>query len=77
MTPQKFYEKWPLTHEQIGFICKRATSTVGSWFRHGSSYRHPQKIDLRNLALMDFLLEHYEEIPAEFRNLLCPPNRNP
>jgi predicted nucleic acid-binding protein len=33
--------------------------------------------DLRHLALMDFLLEHYEEIPEQLRNLLCPPDRNP
>jgi hypothetical protein len=30
------------------------------------------KRDLRHLAFMDFVLEHYEEIPPELLNVLCP-----
>ncbi len=33
--------------------------------------RRPQAADMRHLALMDFLLEHYEVIPGELLNLLC------
>jgi hypothetical protein len=32
--------------------------------------------DLRHLALMNFLLERFEDIPEELRNLLCPASRN-
>jgi hypothetical protein len=37
--------------------------------------RHPSLNDLRHLALMDFLLEHFEAILEELKNLLCPPNQ--
>jgi hypothetical protein len=76
MTPKNFRDKWSFTNEQIAFICERATPTVGSWFCRGRSYRRPKKADLRHLALMDFLLEHYEDIPVKLRDLLCPPRRD-
>jgi hypothetical protein len=52
-------------------------STVRCWFRRGKNYRRPQPSDLRHLALMDFLLEHYEDIPEQLLNALCSPKRNP
>ncbi|MEP0886376.1 hypothetical protein NDI49_33110 [Trichocoleus sp. ST-U3] len=52
-------------------------STVRRWFRRGKNYRRPQPADLRHLALMDFLLEHYQDIPEPLLNVLCSPKRNP
>ncbi len=77
MTPQQFYAKWQVNHEAIAFICSCSTSTVRCWFRRGANYRRPRATDMRHLALMDFLLEHFEDIPEELLNLLCPPNRKP
>ncbi len=76
MTPQQFYAKWQVTHEAIAFICSRSMSTVRCWFRRGGNHRRPQPTDMRHLALMDFLLEHYEDIPPELLNLLCLSERN-
>ncbi|WP_293091941.1 hypothetical protein [Moorena sp. SIOASIH] len=67
---------WPVTHSTIAMICSRSVATVGRWFSRGSNYLRPQPSDLRHLALMDFLLEHFEEIPEELRNLLCPENHD-
>ncbi|MEQ9550187.1 MAG: helix-turn-helix domain-containing protein [Coleofasciculus sp. G3-WIS-01] len=72
MTPQQFYAKWQVNHETMAFICSRSMSTVDSWFRRGRHYRRPQPRDLRHLAVVDFVLEHYEEIPPELLNVLCP-----
>ena len=72
MTPQRFDAKWDVDQIVIADICSRSLSTVQCWFAKGKSYRRPQATDLRHLALMDFLLEHYEEIPEQLRNLLCP-----
>jgi hypothetical protein len=72
MTPQRFYAKWLVSHETIAQICNRSLSTVRRWFMRGRTYRPPHPNDLRHLALMDFLLEHFEKIPAELLNLLCP-----
>lgn len=74
MTPQQFYSKWQVNQEDIAFICARSTSTVRRWFKRGKNHRRPQAADMRHLALMDFLLQHYEEIPAEILSLLCPGN---
>ena len=71
MTPQTFYAKWHVSQEAIAAICSRSTSTVRCWFRRGRSYRRPTAIDLRHLALMDFLLEHFEQIPEDLRSNLC------
>ncbi len=75
MTPIEFHRKWGVTHAQIALIAARSVSNVHFWFARGRLYRRPTSNDLRHLALMDFLLEHFEEIPDELRNLLCPPHR--
>ncbi|MCG6136813.1 MAG: helix-turn-helix domain-containing protein [Nostoc sp. LLA-1] len=71
MTPNNFYAKWDVNHEAIARICSRSLSTVRHWFSKGRNYRSPMPSDLRHLALMDFLLEHFEEIPEEFLKILC------
>jgi hypothetical protein len=70
MTPQQFYSKWQVNHEAIALICARSMSTVRCWFKRGKSYRRPMPNDLRHLALMDFLLQHWEDIPEEQKNWL-------
>ena len=73
MTPQQFYAKWEVTHEELALICSRSIHTVQRWFIKGRYSRRPSPTDLRHLALMDFLLEHFEEIPqAVFELLSCP-----
>ncbi len=73
LSPQSFYDKWNVTYQQIGRICSRSPATVQRWFSQGRNHRAPTPCDMRHLALMDFLLEHFEEIPTELFNLLCPP----
>lgn len=65
MTPTQFYAKWGVSYEEIAIICRRSDSTVKGWFRSGSNRRYPTDNDLLHLALMDFLLEHFEEIPQQ------------
>ncbi|MBW4509465.1 MAG: hypothetical protein KME64_23540 [Scytonematopsis contorta HA4267-MV1] len=65
MTPVEFYTKWAVNYEQIAIICNRSDSTVRSWFRHSDKKRNPNRNDLLNLAMVDFLLEHFEEIPQQ------------
>ncbi len=76
MTPQRFRSKWSLTYEQIALICNRSVSHVRFWFSRGRHYRRPTPNDLRHLALVDFLLEHNEDIPPWLLNLLCPPHQD-
>lgn len=72
LTPKKFYAKWSVSYDQLAAICSRSTSTVQRWFSRGRNYRRPKPTDLRHLAIMDFLLEHFEEIPVKLINLMCP-----
>ncbi|MDF5733949.1 MAG: hypothetical protein PUP92_39765 [Rhizonema sp. PD38] len=69
MTPNQFYAKWEVSYEQIALICCRSDSTVRGWFKQGKNRRYPNRNDLRHLALMDFLLEHFEEIPEHLQRL--------
>jgi hypothetical protein len=71
MTPTQFYAKWGVSYEEIAFICSRSDSTVRGWFKRGKNRRFPNANDLRHLALMDFLLEHFEEIPRDLLRRLC------
>lgn len=70
MTPQEFYAKWAVSYEQIALICQRSDSTVRGWFKQGKLQRHPHFNDLRHLALLDFILEHFEEIPDQVMQIL-------
>lgn len=72
LTPKKFYAKWSVSYAQLAAICSRSTSTVQRWFSRGRNYHRPHPADLRHLAIMDFFLEHFEEIPAKLINLMCP-----
>jgi hypothetical protein len=76
MSPQRFHSKWSLTYEQIALICNRSVSHVRFWFSRGRNYRRPTSNDLRHLALVDFLLEHKEDIPPRLWSLLCPPHQD-
>jgi hypothetical protein len=71
MTPRQFYAKWDVTYEQISHVCFRSLGTVQCWFNRGQGYRPPQPVDLRHLTIVDFLLEHFEELPQSLINLLC------
>ncbi len=77
MTPRQFQAKWGVNYEHIANICDRAPATVRRWFSRGRNYRRPASIDLRHLAIVDFLLEHFEEIPQPLRNALCSPEPEP
>ncbi len=72
LEPRSFYSKWDVTYEQIAVICSRSPVTVRRWFQMGRHYRAPSACDKRHLALMDFLLEHFEEISPKLLNQLCP-----
>lgn len=71
LSPQAFYSKWGVSHELIAAICSRSTVTVHRWFLQGQDYRAPSASDLRHLALMDFMLEHFETMPTELIAVLC------
>ena len=73
MTPQQFYAKWDVTYEDIALICCRSHGVVRRWFQRGQHYCPPHANDLRHLALMDFMLEHFEEIPKPLFDMLCSP----
>jgi hypothetical protein len=75
ISPRRFYAKWDVSYQQIGKICSRSPATVQRWFGRGHNYRAPTACDMHHLALMDFLLEHFEEIPAELFDRLCPASR--
>jgi hypothetical protein len=71
ISPQAFYSKWGVSHELMAAICSRSPVTVHRWFLQRQDYRAPSASDLRHLALMDFMLEHFETMPAELIALLC------
>lgn len=71
LEPRTFYAKWEVTYEQIALICARSPATVRHWFQIGKNYRPASACDKRHLALMDFILEDFEEVSAELLNRLC------
>ncbi|UKP00938.1 hypothetical protein [Nostoc sp. UHCC 0870] len=77
ITPAQFYAKWGVSYELIALICSRSDSTVRGWFRNGSNRRYPTHNDLLHLALMDFFLEHFEEIPEQVLHWLNFDNKQP
>ena len=72
MSPQAFYGKWSVTHEELAEICRRSQSTVRRWFKRGRYHRPPTDNDLLHLALLDFLLEEFETLPPSVRDRICP-----
>ncbi|NET67357.1 MAG: hypothetical protein F6K63_24415 [Moorea sp. SIO1G6] len=71
MTPQRFYQKWDLTQEDIALICSCSAHTVNGWFNTSRRCNPPTPVHLQPLAIMDFLLEDFETIPRELLDRLC------
>ncbi|WP_424095554.1 hypothetical protein [Moorena producens] len=71
MTPQRFYQKWDLTREDIALICSCSVQTVNGWFNTSRRCYPPTAGHLRHLAIMDFLLEDFETIPKPLLERLC------
>ncbi|MCC5623690.1 hypothetical protein [Nostoc sp. CHAB 5715] len=42
MTPQQFYSKWQVNHEQMAQICSRSLFTVRRWFARVDIYPSPK-----------------------------------
>jgi hypothetical protein len=72
LSPRAFYSKWGVSYETIAAICARSPVTVRRWFKRGQEYRAPNASDRWHLALMDFLLEHFETMPPDLLQALCP-----
>ena len=75
LEPRSFYAKWDVTYEQIALICGKSPTTVIHRFQTGRNYRSPSACDKRHLALMDFVLEYFEEIPTALVKKLCSQNQ--
>ncbi|NEP70115.1 MAG: hypothetical protein F6K37_17600 [Moorea sp. SIO4E2] len=71
MTPQRFYQKWDLTQEDLALICSCSAHTVNGWFNTSRRCYPPTPVHLQPLAIMDFLLEDFETIPRELLDRLC------
>lgn len=76
ITPAQFYAKWNVTHVLMARICGCSESTVDRWFQQGKGVRLPEPIYLRRLAEIDFLWEHYEQIPSDLRRQVCGGDRH-
>ncbi|EGJ28930.1 MULTISPECIES: hypothetical protein [Moorena] len=63
MTPQRFYNKWDLSREDMALICSCSVHTVNGWFNTSRRCYPPTPGHLRHLAIMDLLLEDFETIP--------------
>jgi hypothetical protein len=73
MSHEEFYARWDVTHKQMAVICNCSVITVNRWFTTTRLRRSPEPRHQRRLAEMHFLWEHYEQIPPELRERLCPP----
>ncbi|NJL22794.1 MAG: helix-turn-helix domain-containing protein [Leptolyngbyaceae cyanobacterium SM1_3_5] len=73
MTPQALRRKYLVSNLQIARIARVSEPTVERWFSSGANRSHPNATQLLMLGLMDLLWEHYEEIPTDLRELVCPP----
>ncbi|WP_293060045.1 MULTISPECIES: hypothetical protein [unclassified Moorena] len=62
MTPQRFYNKWDLSREDMALICSCSVHTVNGWFNTSRRCYPLTPGYLRHLAIMDFLLEDFETI---------------
>ncbi|MGQ4648117.1 helix-turn-helix domain-containing protein [Lyngbya aestuarii] len=73
ISPRLFRSKWDVNYEQLAAICHCTIGTVTRWFARGDNYRRPGTYPCLKLKLADLLLEHYQEIPENWFNIIFPP----
>ena len=72
MTPREFETKWDVTRLQMAALCGCSLGNVKRWFRTERDYTAPNHYHLRYLAIANFILEYFEEIPPELvRSIGC------
>ncbi|MBD3886867.1 helix-turn-helix domain-containing protein [Phormidium tenue FACHB-886] len=76
MSPQAFRRKYQVSNLQIARISRVSQATVERWFSQGSHHSRPSRTQIFLLGLMDFLWEHYDEIPQDLQDIVCPPDRS-
>lgn len=74
MSPQVFRRKYQASNLQIARIARVSEPTVERWFSQGIHRRQPDRTQTLLLGVMDFLWSHYDEIPQDLKDVICPPS---
>jgi hypothetical protein len=77
LSPRDFYSKWLVTQEMIARICLCSQVTVERWFATGKNFREAEVVYQQRLAQVDFLWDHFDEFPRQWRRLFCQPLQQP
>ncbi len=76
ISPRDFYTKWAVPQKTLAPICLCSQVTVARWFATGKNFREAELVYQQRLAQVDFLWEHFDELPKKWRRLFCrPPQR--
>lgn len=72
--PRQLYNAYALTYEQLAHIAGCTTRTIERWMSRDEEPKLLKQVYLRRLGEFYFLLEHYQQIPPELWDALCPLN---
>jgi hypothetical protein len=70
--PRQLYEEYAFTYDQLALIAGCSLPTMTRWMNRGQEPRLLKEVYTRRLGEFNFLLHHYQQIPPEIWEALCP-----
>jgi hypothetical protein len=70
--PRQLYNEYALTYEELAYIAGCTTRTIERWMSQDDEPKLLKGVYLRRLGEFYFLLRHYQLIPSDVWNALCP-----
>lgn len=70
--PRQLYNEYALTYEELAYIAGCTTRTIERWMSQDQEPKLLKGIYLRRLGEFYFLLRHYQLLPSDVWNVVCP-----
>lgn len=72
INPHQLYQEYDFNYEQLAMIAGCSIPTMTRWMRQNREPRALKEIYTRRLGEFYFLLHHYQQIPPEVWEIVCP-----
>lgn len=70
--PFQLYQEYDFNYEQLAMVAGCNLPTLTRWMNHHQEPRSLKDVYTRRLGEFYFLLKHYEQIPIELWDVVCP-----
>lgn len=72
ISPEQLYQEYDFNYEQLAMIAGCSIPTMTRWMTQNRQPHALKEVYSRRLGEFYFLLHHYQEIPPDIWDVICP-----